>query len=213
MISNIILVHGFLRSERDMFPLKSFLCTNKINALTVNLPTTFESIEKCTKILTKQFNQLDLLEGKIHFVGHSMGGLILLNFLSKVKLSNAGRCVLIGSPVNGSDLADFAFKLSPILTRVFKGLFSLRTKNISKIPGRDINNVEFGVIAGDKNRFISRIFLEKENDGRVSVSSTKLKGMKDFAILPYKHTKIHHEIITANLVMNFLHSGFFHANK
>jgi pimeloyl-ACP methyl ester carboxylesterase len=205
----VLLIHGFFRTERDMFPMKSFLRAKQLNAITIGLPTTFTSVEQCTKLLIEKLHRLSLRHGKIHLVGHSMGGLVLLNLLSRAALPNYGRCVLIGTPVNGSELADIAYDLSPRLTCLIKGLASLRTKAVTGIDNRIVEKYELGVIAGGRKNILSRFFFDKDNDGRVSIESTKFKGMRDFIELPYGHTRIHHKKMTSELVMNFIHTGSF----
>jgi hypothetical protein len=208
----VLLIHGFFRTERDMFPMKSFLREKQLNAITISLPTTFTSIEQCTQLLIEKLHRLSMHHGKIHLVGHSMGGLVLLNLLSRAALPNYGRCVLIGTPVNGSELADIAYDLSPRLTCLIKGLASLRTKAVTGIDNHIVEKYELGVIAGGRNNILSRLFFDKDNDGRVSIESTKFKGMRDFIELPYGHTRIHHERLTSELVINFLHTGSFNGN-
>jgi pimeloyl-ACP methyl ester carboxylesterase len=208
----VLLIHGFFRTERDMFPMRSFLREKQLNAITISLPTTFKPIEQCTQLLIERLHRLSLLHKKIHLVGHSMGGLVLLNLLSRAALPNYGRCVLIGTPVNGSELADIAYDLSPRLTCLIKGLASLRKKEVAGIDKDIVAKYALGVIAGARSNRLARLFFGKDNDGRVSVESTKFKGMRDFIELPYGHTRIHHERLTSELVINFLHTGSFNGN-
>jgi pimeloyl-ACP methyl ester carboxylesterase len=208
----VLLIHGFFRTERDMFPMRSFLREKQLNAITISLPTTFKPIEQCTQLLIERLHRLSLLHKKIHLVGHSMGGLVLLNLLSRAALPNYGRCVLIGTPVNGSELADIAYDLSPRLTCLIKGLASLRKKEVAGIDKDIVAKYALGVIAGARSNRLARLFFGKDNDGRVSVESTKFKGMRDFIELPYGHTRIHHERLTSELVINFLHTGAFKGN-
>ena len=64
-----------------MYPLRDFLRAAGYDARTVNLPTTFKSLEVCFNEFTK--TAAPLLQGQVplHFVGHSMGGLIVRMFL------------------------------------------------------------------------------------------------------------------------------------
>jgi len=69
-------------------------------------PTTTKSVEQCVVKFEKLFAEIP--KGKyqrIHIVGHSMGGLIIRVFLSRNNIWNLGRCVLIATPNQGSDLA------------------------------------------------------------------------------------------------------------
>ncbi len=215
MIKNeiIILVHGFFRDKSDMFPLKELLHKFNYDIFLANLPTTFTSFDGCCSSFELQFNDDSLKLShykKIHFVGHSMGGLIVRKFLASNKLSNIGRCVLIATPNNGSILAEFLAKLI-FPPKIFKPLQYLRP-SVSEIA-KPLNAVpiDFGVIAGNSNKLLAgKLFMyKKRGDGRVETDSNRFDLMTDFIELPYDHHTIHHQKTTALLVHNFLETGKF----
>ncbi|KUO63115.1 MAG: hypothetical protein APF84_11350 [Gracilibacter sp. BRH_c7a] len=211
----IILVHGFNKNQSDMFTLKMHLIKLGYHCLTVNLPTRFGSLNDCTSVMKTQLEKL--LSGvgyqKIHFVGHSMGGLIIRNYLANNSLPGLGRCVFISCPSKGSSLADKFCKLFPFITKILKSLNDLRV-NALEIPNpKNTTNLEIGVIAGNKSNLLLGVFLKKENDGRVEVDSTKIETMTDFIIKPYGHKEIHYQPDTASLVDDFLLTGKFNSMR
>lgn len=207
----ILLVHGFFRNYKDMSILKNYLSDFGYDTHTVNLPTTFQTLET---IYTRFKEQLISIETtnytKIHLVGHSMGGLIIRYYLSKHKIPKLGRCVFIGTPNKGTRLADIGLKI-PLMPQTLKPIKALHSEATAiDLPQND-PIPDIGIIAGSNHRLLTGCFLKKPNDGRVEVEATKLDAplMKDFVVLNYVHTKIHKKKATAQLVYHFLEFGQF----
>lgn len=108
----VILVHGFFRTDRDMRYLEKGLEQNGYRTLSPELPTTFGTIEACTLRLEAVMEEMAHKGGKIHFVGHSMGGLIIRHYLARNRVAQLGRVVLIATPNQGSPLASAADRTS-----------------------------------------------------------------------------------------------------
>ncbi len=207
----IVLVHGFNKSQSDMSGLKAYLTEIGYHCLTVNLPTRFGSLNDCTNVMQSQLAKLlsKVEYQKIHFVGHSMGGLIIRSFLARNNLSCIGRCVFIACPNKGSCLADKVHKFFPPALNILKSLNELRTDGLEIPPPRNIPYPEIGVIAGNKSNLALGVFLNKENDGRVEVDFTRIEGMTDITVQPYGHKEIHYQPDIARLVDEFLTTGRF----
>jgi pimeloyl-ACP methyl ester carboxylesterase len=207
----IILVHGFFRKSRDMKTLSNMLKDMGYKTHAVNLPTIFKSLEDCYLAFKEQLDALNIdKQDTCHFVGHSMGGLIIRYYLSKHKVPNIGKCVFIGTPNQGSRLADIADNI-PLAARILKPIPALRSDAVPIAEPLNIPPPEVGIIAGNNHRMITGPFLNKPNDGRVEVASSKLPAhlMKDFIVLPFIHTKIHQQLICAKLLSEFLETGKF----
>ena len=207
----IILVHGFFKNDNDMLPMAKHLTKLNYHTHAVNLPTTFGAIEDCYQALLEQLEALTLeTYATVHLVGHSMGGLIIRYYLARHEVANLGRCVFIGTPNKGSGLADIGKKV-PGAASILKPVEALHSA-ANEIP-LPLNRPlpEIGVLAGDNHRLATGFLLKRPNDGRVEVEATKLDAilMKDFKVLPFVHTKIHDEWITAELVVHFLETGKF----
>ncbi len=133
---------------------------------------------------------------KINFVTHSMGGIIVRHFLENNKFKNLGRVVMLAPPNNGSKMADVFSKFEVVNLVLGPALKQLSTskKSLPKTLARP--DYEVGVIAG-------------KLDGKVSVKSTKLDGMKDFLVVPSAHSFIMDwdEVILATI--KFLKKGKF----
>jgi triacylglycerol lipase len=147
---------------------------------------------------------------KIHFVTHSMGGILVRYYLSCHDLPELGRVVMLAPPNSGSEAVDtlrsnFAFKWwnGPAGQQLGTGSDSL-PRNLGPV------NYETGVIAGDRsvNLLLSR-FIPGPDDGKVSVAATKVDGMKDHIVIHATHTFIMNNSRVIDQTVFFLKQGKF----
>ena len=147
---------------------------------------------------------------KIHFVTHSMGGILVRYYLSQTSLANIGAVVMLAPPNQGSEVVD-NFKSVP----GFKWLngpagIQLGTDKNS-LPAK-LGPVDFpvGIIAGNRtfNPILS-LFLPNPDDGKVSVERTKVEGMSDFVVIPVSHPFIMNDEEAISQAVNFIEHGRF----
>jgi pimeloyl-ACP methyl ester carboxylesterase len=199
-----------------MRPLRDYLRKKGLEAICIELPTTFDTVANCAEQLGRQIKK-DVLETcKPSFVGHSMGGLVVMELLAQNSIPRLGRCILIATPIRGSKLAALACRLfdrTPLLP--FSALQSLRVDrtHLALAVARKYPDTELGIIAGNKCNLILGRLLAPENDGRIEVASTKWEAAKESVVLPYGHHEIHHKRLTAELVYHFLETGSFRGER
>ncbi|MEW5824041.1 MAG: alpha/beta fold hydrolase [Pseudomonadota bacterium] len=205
-----ILVHGFNKGSRDMRYLARGLFERGFSVLSVELPTTFGSLDQAVRALARQIDPAVARHRRIHFVAHSLGGLITRAYLAQRKAQNTGHCVFIATPHGGSPLAALAHRI-PLYSAVFRPIHPLR-------PGADVaplpapRNYRVGLIAGNRNTgLLGRLFLSPSSDGRVEVRDVAARDADEFLILPYGHKDIHHRQATLDAVEHFLNTGHFPA--
>jgi triacylglycerol lipase len=148
----------------------------------------------------------------VHFVTHSLGGILVRYYFADNELDTLGRVVMLGPPNQGSNAADalrgvpgFEWLNGPAGYQLGKGEES--SPLMLGPPDFDV-----GIIAG--NRTIDPItsqVLENPDDGRVSVSDTRLEGMKDFRVVGASHAFMMQDSEVFDLVRNFLARGSFDA--
>lgn len=146
----------------------------------------------------------------IHFVTHSLGGILVRQYLALHVIPELGRVVMIGPPNQGSDAADklrgmpgYDWLNGPVGRQLGKGSDSVPLK---------LGPAEFevGIIAGDRTIDpLTSAVLENPDDGRVSVDDTRLEGMTDFAVVNHSHAFMMRMNKTIELTINFLRNGRF----
>lgn len=213
MKKKVVLVHGFFKNSKDMEFLNKNLSYKGYECLSINLPLTFKSLEENflifeekIKILISKLNENE----KIVLVGHSTGGLIIRNFLTKTEFHSYINCsILIATPNKGSSLADFMCKI-PGIKNIFKTLRDIRTKNIKKLSLYSKAKSNMAIISGDKSDLlIGKILFSEPNDGRVSVFSSEISCIKESIILPFDHLKIHHKMETVDIIDHYIKTHTF----
>ena len=156
---------------------------------------------------------------RVHFVTHSMGGIVVRAWLREEQRKNGGhppaglgRVVMLAPPNQGSAVADRLRRFPPF--RWFTGVNGARlgtgTDSVPCALGPWPAEIDLGVIAG--NRTLNPLFaawLGGASDGKVSVASTRLAGMRDHLVLPHSHTWLQWRSDTARAVGRFLQHGRF----
>ncbi|HEY8037609.1 MAG TPA: alpha/beta fold hydrolase [Methylobacter sp.] len=208
----IILLHGLARTSRSMNNAVKLLAAYGYKIVNVDYPSRSASIsELAQKYIAEALKQCDT-EGakKIHFLTHSMGGILLRDYLSNQNVDKLGRVVMLAPPNRGSEVVD---KLGS--WRLFYYLngpagLQLGTDNNS-VPNRlGAVNFQLGIIAGNRtvNPFLSRL-IPGVNDGKVSVSRAQVEGMKDFIAMPYSHSFIMRRDAVIEQALHFIQQGCF----
>ncbi|WP_130806336.1 esterase/lipase family protein [Senegalia massiliensis] len=210
----IVLVHGYLRTHRDMRRLKKYMKELGYDAICVNLPLTFDEIDKAVeefKIFLEDKTKKFKNEEKVTLAGHSTGGLVIRKLIIDYpQLSKyIDKIILIATPNTGNELAEFITEYFYIIPRIFKTLHSLHPESVKKISSLDGTHINIGAIAGNEPGIITRPFFKSENDGKVSVDSVKYEDIDDFIVLPYNHFEIHKRRKTAKYISSFIENGRF----
>jgi len=144
---------------------------------------------------------------RVHFVGHSLGGLVILKMLEREREAG-GRVVLEGVPYGGSRAAQALARLeigASLLGR------SMREWLESERPA-DFARFEIGVIAGSLGLGLGRLIewdLPQPNDGVVAVEETRVPGMRDHIVLPINHSGMVVSRAVSRQIVAFLRHGAF----
>lgn len=207
----VMLLHGIARTHRHMRSLERTLATDGYDVLNVAYPSTRAPISKLADFVAEKAADFITTDEPLHIVAHSMGGLVTRSLLQRHRPTTLARVVMLGTPNHGSEVADLLARNAAY--RWFYGPAGqeLITGRLSKPAFADVADFELGVIAGTRSIDpISSLIIRRPNDGKVSVESTRLAGMKEHLILPVTHTFMPQNPVVKAAVIRFLQTGSFH---
>jgi len=208
----VILLHGLARSDTSMAQMAEALEAEGFVVLNVDYPSREADIESLavTAIGQALTNPVVMAAEKIHFVTHSMGGILVRQFLQTNTIERLGRVVMLGPPNRGSEVVDELGDFQ---------LFASINGPAGKQLGTDSNSVpnrlgpvnfELGVIAGDRSiNWINTGMIDGQDDGKVSVASTKVEGMKEHLVVHVTHPYLMKNARVIRETICFLRTGEF----
>lgn len=146
---------------------------------------------------------------ELHFVGHSLGSLVILRALQLTGDLPPGRAVLLGPPCQGSRAARGVAARLPFGKRILGR--SICEECIDCGPREWSGRCDVGIIAGSLGMGLGRLFadLPGEHDGTVLVEETQLPGAKDHIVLHASHTSMLFSTEVAQQAAEFLQKGQF----
>lgn len=200
----VVLLHGIFRSSESLRWLGNQLGNDHLT-ISMDYPSTQLSIPAAAEYLHSVIENLDGIE-QIDFVTHSMGGLVVRAYLAKYSDPRIHRMVMIAPPNQGAEMAD-------LLKRhwVYRGLFGPAGRQLSKtglIPSLPTPEFEFAIIAGARGTATGwNMLIPGDDDGTVTVESTRLPGAADFATTPSLHTFLIGEPAVVEMTLRFLQEG------
>jgi triacylglycerol lipase len=185
----VVLLHGLARSDKAMNKIARSLKSNGYTVINHNYPSRSDTIENLTTPIFETLKpQLKEAE-TVHFVTHSMGGIILRQQLQNQELPNLGRVVMLAPPSRGSEVTDklgnswiYQWINGPAGNQLGTGTnsHSLRLKD---------PDFELGIIAGDRSiNPILSMLIPGSDDGKVAISRVKPNSYTDYLELHVTHT-------------------------
>lgn len=177
----VILLHGLTRSSTSMNKMAKALRTEGYQVINVDYPSTTATIEELTVQVFKSIEPQLKDSETIHFVTHSMGGIILRQYLQEHDIHNLGRVVMLAPPSRGSEVTD---KLGSIF--LYKWINGPAGNQLgtetSSLPLRLKAPIfELGIIAGDRSiNPILSMLIPGPDDGKVSLARVKPESYTDY---------------------------------
>ena len=209
----VVLLHGLARTSMSMNKMERELEAAGYLTANIDYPSRDHTVEELADMVVPEGLAACREQSgpdTIHFVTHSLGGILVRQYLQQHEVPELGRVVMLGPPNQGSaavdelrDVPGFDWLNGPAGKQLGKGENSVPLK-------LGPANFELGVIAG--NRTIDPItsaVLENPDDGRVSVEDTKLDGMADFVVVEHSHAFMMRMQRTIQLTKAFLSTGRF----
>ena len=209
----VVLLHGLGRGPRSMIPLEWSLRRSGYEVVNLRYPSQRASIRELAEhALGPVFSEAPE-DGKIHVVTHSLGGILVREYLREHGVpERMGRVVMLAPPNAGSEVVDtlagwrFYGWINGPAGRDLGTDAAHAPARLGPIPP----SVDVGVIAGDFswNPLFSSL-IPGPDDGKVAVARTHVAGERDHLTLPYSHTWLMNRAKTRRQVLTFLREGRF----
>lgn len=206
----VVLLHGLARSAGSMHSMAEYLQENGYSVCNIDYPSRHHAIETLTADFVLPAIEDCFSNGEIHFVTHSLGGIIVRQISAKNNHIQIGRVVMLAPPNQGSEVVD---KLGNF------GLFNWLNGPAGQQLGTDSDalpnklgpaNFELGVIAGNRSiNLILSALIPGRDDGKVAVKRAGLKGMHDFLVVEAVHPLIMDNDEVQRQTLHFLQTGRF----
>ena len=208
----VVLLHGISRTARSFRKMQAALEASGFATLNLDYASRRNPLEMLADDIHSAIAGFATgVDGSLHFVCHSMGGLLARVYLARYRPQRLGRVVMLGTPNGGSEIADRLKNFSAY--RAFFGpagqqLGTQRDAAVDAIlPPVDY---PVGIIAGNRSIDpITSVFLPKPHDGRVSVANTRLDGMADHVVVNTSHPWLVRNSVAIEQTIAFVRDGRF----
>jgi len=178
-------VHGLWLPGEESLVLKHHLAQEF--ALELHWFRYFGASESMSDITARLAAFVRELKGaEVHFVGHSLGGLVIYRLLERFPEQPPGRVVFLGVPCVASRAAERAGVLGPLAHLMGP---TVAAELLTAHERRWTHARALGIVAGNQpiglGQFLAH--FEEESDGTIAVSETRLPGATDHIVLPVSH--------------------------
>lgn len=207
----VVLLHGIWVGSWVMNRIAKRLSEAGYTVYKFSYPTVKNSPQRNAKQLAEFVKTIE--QPVVHFVAHSLGGLVLLQYLNCYNTGKAGkpgRVVFLGSPLKGSSRA-------PRILKIPLGKYLLGKSVQQGLLGHDLvfpHNVQAGMIAGTFRMGVGMVVgaFGTPHDGTVAVNETQIEGLTEHITMRVSHTGMLTSREVSAQIVSFLQSGHFEKN-
>ncbi len=207
---HVVLLHGLARTPRCMSKMQRALEAEGYRVINVAYPSRKRRIEELAEQVRATIVAQVSDEAPIHFVTHSLGGIIVRHMQQTAPLPNAKRVVMLSPPNHGSEVVDKLRRWRAFHWINGPAGAQLGTEPDGFVARLGAPPLETGVITGDRSiNWILSCFIPGPDDGKVSVASARLEGMRDFQVVHASHPYVMKKRQVIASTIRFLDCGNF----
>ena len=214
LADNVILLHGLARTDRSMHKLETALREQGYCVQNVSYESTRHDIETLAETAIGPALAACPQGQTVHFVTHSLGGILVRQYLAGNRIENLGRVVMLGPPNKGSEVVDRLAEFPGF--HFINGDAGLQLGTGESSVPNQLGRADFdlGIIAGTRsvNLLLSQM-IPGTDDGKVSVENTRLDGMRDHLEMPVTHTFMMQNDRVIEQVAYYLRHGEFRRSE
>lgn len=208
----VVLLHGIARTRRSMAGLARFLEAQGFAVLNLDYPSRKLSLQEIAAHIHSVIETFIARENppRVHFVGYSMGGLVIRAYLARFRPARLGCVVMLGTPNGGSEVADFLCE-SGFFRRAYHAFYGPAGRQLTtRMAQKEKADYALGIIAGDCGWDpLGKWLIRRPNDGKVAVDSTTLEGMRAQCVIRSGHTLLPARRAVWRNIAHFLREGAF----
>ena len=202
----VVLLHGLARTRFSMRPAEEALQARGFLTANIGYHSRSAPYEELAKTVWSAVAQYAGRFERVHFVTHSMGGIVVRELLARGMVERIGRVVMLAPPNHGSEAADGAgrfwllrFVMGPALKQLGTGPDGPARLGPARAPTAVIAGCRPGVLFSGR--------FSGPNDGKVSVASARLEGMEAFRVVNEGHTRIMKSSEVHRAIIRYLETG------
>ena len=208
----VVLLHGISRTALSFRKMQLALQCAGFATLNLDYASRRKALEGLAEDIDPAIQRFaDRIDGSVHFVCHSMGGLLARVYIARHRPKHLGRVVMLGTPNSGSEIAERLKNFG-----VYRAFFGPAGQQLGTRRDAAIEalfppvDYPVGIIAGNRSIYpIASRFLPRPHDGRVSIANTKLEGMADHVVVAASHPWLVRNSVAIAQTIAFLREGKF----
>lgn len=212
----VILIHGLGRTSRSMRAMAKSLSRGGFATELFDYHSRHDDVAQIVQQLHQSVLRLLHQHHTVHFVTHSLGGIILRNYLAQYGQSaHIGQTVMLAPPHKGSEIIDF-WRRGSLRRRFFMAIMGDTAMSLHTAPDSLPNRLpllhtfNIGIIAGTRSvEFWFNHLFDSAHDGKVSVASTHLHKNHDYFKVHTTHTFITNHAEVHKQTLLFLQTAHF----
>jgi pimeloyl-ACP methyl ester carboxylesterase len=206
-MTHVIYVHGLWMPGDESLILRHRLAQEfDLTLHSFRYSAAYSTMSAITARLEEFVRELQTAE--VHFVGHSLGGLVIHRFLERFPDQPPGRAVFLGTPCVASRAAEQASGFAPVAHLMGQ---SVAEELLQPRERRWTHERALGIVAGSQPFGVGQLLanFDEDNDGTIAVSETRMPGMSDHLVLPVSHLGMLVSARVARETGLFLTEGLF----